>query len=93
MSEELARAHVVVSGSVQGVGFRYTTRSRATSLRVAGWVRNRPDGRVEAVFEGDPERVESMVEWCRRGPSGAAVQDVDVTWEEPTREDGGFTVR
>jgi acylphosphatase len=93
VNQARSRAHVVVAGSVQGVGFRYATRGRANSLRLAGWVRNRPDGRVEAVFEGDPERVESMVAWCRRGPSGADVQDVDVTWEDPTGEDGGFTVR
>ena len=86
------RARVVVSGFVQGVGFRYATRGRASSLGVAGWVRNRPDGRVEAVFEGDPERVESMVAWCRRGPAGADVDGVDVCWEAPAGE-SGFSVR
>jgi acylphosphatase len=93
MNEPSRRAYVVISGSVQGVGFRYATRGRASSLGLAGWVRNRPDGRVEAVFEGDSERVESMVRWCRRGPSGASVEDVDVTWEEPVGEDDRFTVR
>jgi acylphosphatase len=67
-------------------------RSRAQSLGVAGWVRNLPDGSVEAVFEGDDEAVESMVEWSRRGPWGARVDDVDVSWEEPTGE-RGFAVR
>jgi len=80
------RAHVVVHGRVQGVFFRAETRDRARSLGLAGWVRNNPDGTVEAVFEGDRERVESMVEWCRRGPRHAAVHDVDVTWEEPQDE-------
>jgi len=77
-----------VRGHVQGVFFRSDARDRAQSLRVAGWIRNVPDGTVEAVFEGEPERVESMVEWCRRGPSGAQVEDVDVDWEEPSGESG-----
>jgi acylphosphatase len=83
---------VVVQGRVQGVFFRGQTRDRAASLGLAGWVRNRRDGAVEAVFEGDRERVESMVEWCRRGPSLAQVEDVDVTWEEP-RGEAEFSVR
>jgi acylphosphatase len=82
------RALVVVHGSVQGVFFRAETRDRARSLAVAGWVRNAPDGTVEAAFEGDDERVESMVEWCRRGPGGARVEQVEVTWVEPEGEDG-----
>jgi acylphosphatase len=77
---------------VQGVFFRAETRVRAESLGLTGWVRNAPDGAVEAVFEGDPERVESMVEWCRRGPSGARVDELDVIPEEPTGE-AGFRVR
>jgi acylphosphatase len=81
-----------VRGSVQGVGFRYETRARASSLGVAGWVRNEPDGTLAAVFEGPRERVESMVEWCRRGPRGARVDDVEVRWEEPEGLDG-FRVR
>ena len=82
------RARVIVRGHVQGVFFRSDARDRAQSLHVAGWIRNVPDGTVEAVFEGEPERVESMVEWCRRGPSGAQVEDVDVDWEEPSGESG-----
>jgi acylphosphatase len=77
---------------VQGVFFRSETRQRAASLGLAGWVRNLRDGSVEAVFEGDRERVESMVEWSRRGPSGAHVKDVDVAWEEP-QGDAEFSVR
>ena len=80
------RVRVVVRGSVQGVGFRYATVSRASSLGLGGWVGNRPDGSVEAVFEGPRERVESMVGWCRRGPSGARVDDVETYSEEPTDE-------
>jgi acylphosphatase len=84
----MKRAHVRVQGSVQGVFFRVETRDRARSLGVSGWVRNLQDGAVEAVFEGPEERVESMIEWCRRGPSGAGVDSVDVDWEEPAREEG-----
>ena len=87
-----AKASVRVTGLVQGVFFRAEMRARATSLGVAGWARNEPDGSVAAVFEGPRERVESMVEWCRRGPGGARVEAVDVTWEEPEGLDG-FRVR
>jgi acylphosphatase len=84
----MKRAHVRVQGSVQGVFFRVETRDRARSLGVSGWVRNLRDGAVEAVFEGPEERVESMVEWCRRGPAGARVESVNVDWEDPVREEG-----
>jgi acylphosphatase len=77
------RAHVRVTGLVQGVYFRGETRDRAASRGVAGWVRNRSDGSVEAVFEGPRSAVESLVDWCRRGPRGARVDQVDVLWEEP----------
>jgi acylphosphatase len=73
----------VVSGRVQGVFFRDTARRRADAAGVTGWVRNRSDGAVEAVFEGDPDRVEEMVEFCRHGPSRAEVAKVEVTEEEP----------
>ncbi|MEP6909157.1 MAG: acylphosphatase [Actinomycetota bacterium] len=84
----MKRAEVVIRGSVQGVFFRAETRDRARSLGVAGSVRNAPDGTVRAAFEGGEEQVESMVEWCRRGPAGAEVDDVDVTWVEPQGEQG-----
>ena len=74
---------MVVRGRVQGVFFRAETRTRATSLGLGGWVRNNADGSVEAAFEGDRDRVESMIEWCRRGPPHAYVEDVEVTWEAP----------
>jgi acylphosphatase len=77
---------------VQGVFFRVGARDRARSLDVAGWIQNRPDGSVEAVFEGDDDRVDSMIEWCRRGPAGADVRDVEVTTEVP-RGEAGFAVR
>jgi acylphosphatase len=82
------RARVSVRGRVQGVFFRVETRDRARSLGLSGWVRNSTDGSVEAVFEGDSERVQSMVDWCGRGPAGASVESVDVAWEEPAGEQG-----
>jgi acylphosphatase len=82
-ANDVARARVRVAGRVQGVFFRVEARDRARSLGLAGWVRNAHDGSVEASFEGPAERVESMVEWCRRGPALADVQDVSVDWEEP----------
>jgi acylphosphatase len=86
------RAHVRVRGRVQGVFFRAEARARADSLGVAGWVRNAEDGSVEAVFEGADERVESLVDWCRRGPAGAQVEEVEAVDEEPAGE-LGFRVR
>ena len=82
MSERV-RGHVVVRGYVQGVFFRDSCRREASTRGVAGWVTNRPDGAVEAAFEGDPEAVAAMVDWCRRGPRGADVESVEETREEP----------
>ncbi len=79
----MTRKRVVVSGRVQGVFFRDTARRRAESAGVAGWISNRPDGAVEAVFEGDPAAVDGLVEFCRRGPSRAEVASVEVEEEEP----------
>jgi acylphosphatase len=80
---DAVRRRVVVHGDVQGVFFRDSCRRQADSRGVAGWVTNRRDGAVEAVFEGDPEDVEALVEFCRRGPSRAEVRDLDVTSEDP----------
>jgi acylphosphatase len=77
------RAHVYVSGLVQGVSFRWYAIQHARRAGLAGWVRNVPDGRVEAVFEGPGEAVRAMVEWCHEGPSAAHVTGVEVTWEDP----------
>jgi acylphosphatase len=85
------RVHVFISGQVQGVGFRWFCREEALSRRLSGFVRNSPDGRVEAVFEGDPAAVDEMVEWCRSGPDFARVSGVDVT-EEPPAGDTGFVI-
>lgn len=91
-SQELRRAHVKVAGRVQGVGFRWEVRSRASSLGLSGWVRNRADGTVEAVFEGPRDRVELLLHWCRRGPSVAYVDEIEVEWEAPAGEHG-FRIR
>jgi acylphosphatase len=77
------RTHVFISGQVQGVGFRWYCRDEALRRRVGGFVRNMPDGRVEAAFEGEPAAVDAMVEWCRRGPDFARVSDVEVREERP----------
>jgi acylphosphatase len=86
------RRRVVVHGHVQGVFFRDATRERAQSRRVNGWVRNRPDGAVEAVFEGDADAVEAMVRFASEGPRRADVADVEVSDEEPEGL-SGFDVR
>ena len=77
------RRRVIVHGRVQGVGFRVTIARAAQARGVAGWVRNRPDGSVEAVFEGEPEAVESLVRLCTDGPRHAEVTDTEVVHEEP----------
>jgi acylphosphatase len=87
------RAHVLVSGRVQGVFFRVETRYEAMKRNVAGWVRNTSGGRVEAIFEGEREDVEKLIEFCKRGPSGARVTKVDVQWEEYTGEFKDFKIR
>jgi acylphosphatase len=79
----MIRRRVVIHGHVQGVFFRDTTRRRAAERGIAGWVRNNPDGTVEAAFEGEPEAVESLVRFARDGPRGALVERVDVIEEEP----------
>jgi acylphosphatase len=77
---------VIVEGRVQGVWFRESCRRAAEGAGVSGWVTNRPDGRVEAVFEGEPAAVGRMVEWCREGPPRAVVTSVVVTDEAPVGE-------
>jgi acylphosphatase len=85
------RFHVYVSGRVQGVWFRESARSQALGLGVSGWVRNLPDGRVEAVFEGPPGPVEAMLAWAEHGPLHARVEQL-IKQAEPPRGELGFTV-
>jgi acylphosphatase len=88
----MERRHVVVHGLVQGVGFRYAVERAARWRGVAGWVRNRPDGTVEAVFEGEPEAVEALVRFCEAGPRGAVVERVEVETEDAEGL-SGFRIR
>ena len=92
MNGERIRKRTTVHGDVQGVFFRDSTRQEARSQGVAGWVSNEPDGSVAAVFEGEPEAVERLVEFCRSGPRSADVERVDVADEEPEGLEG-FEVR
>ena len=85
--DEKIRAHIFIQGMVQGVFFRAKTRQKAKELRLTGWVKNLPDGRVEAVFEGEKEKVEQMIEWTQKGPLFSRVDDVKVDFEEYK---GGF---
>jgi acylphosphatase len=86
------RAHLFVSGRVQGVNFRQNTRHVASRHRVTGWVRNLPDGRVEAVLEGDEMDVNEVIEWCHVGPPKSTVQDVNVKFQKYTGEFSEFNV-
>ncbi|MFB6105246.1 MAG: acylphosphatase [Halobacteriaceae archaeon] len=86
------RKHVYITGTVQGVGFRASTRRQATEIGVDGWVKNLPDGRVEAVFEGPSDDVDTMVDWCRDGSRTATVEDLTVDAEQPEGLDG-FEIR
>jgi len=90
--EMRVRAHVLVTGFVQGVFFRSETMRLARRKGVTGWVRNLPDGRVEAIFEGEENDVNAMISFCRGGPQGAIVKDVRVRWEEPTEEFRDFKI-
>jgi acylphosphatase len=87
-----ARAHAIIEGRVQGVFFRYHTQEMAIKLGLKGWVKNRRDGSVEAVFEGDQERVNQIIQWCHRGPSQARVTKVHQVWEDYTGEFNDFSI-
>ena len=87
------RVHVFITGKVQGVFYRVKTRSEAKKRNVVGWVRNLPDGRVEAVFEGKKEDVDKLIDYCRKGPQGAYVTKIDVYPEEKTYKFNNFEIR
>lgn len=88
----IRRVHLLISGSVQGVGFRYAARRQASQLRLVGWVRNRHDGRVEVVAEGDERTINDLIAWCRHGPPGSWVDDVNVDWEAPAGAFSAFDI-
>ena len=92
MREAPVRAHVWISGAVQGVNFRAYAEDEAAFRKVRGWTQNVPDGRVEAVFEGSRAAVEAMIRWCHTGSPAARVAAVDVVWE-PAHGERGFRVR
>ncbi|MCX7965075.1 MAG: acylphosphatase [Syntrophorhabdaceae bacterium] len=88
----MKRVHIFVKGIVQGVFFRHFTSLQARQLGIKGWVRNLPDGRVEIVCEGDKDSLEKMIKWCRKGPEGAFVEGIDVTYEEYKNEFTDFRI-
>ena len=92
MKQPLRRVHLLIEGRVQGVGFRWWFESRARDLGLAGWVRNRPDGNVEAVFSGPPDTIETMLTDCRDGPPLARVTGLQVTDCDPPGTKG-FQIR
>jgi acylphosphatase len=92
MADDTVRRRVTVHGDVQGVFFRETARRKATEAGVSGWITNRSDGTVEAVFEGPPDAVDQLVDFCREGPTAARVERADVSEEEPEGL-SGFAVR
>lgn len=96
MAEESRKrvcAHVIVRGRVQGVCFRMETVQVAQHYGVTGWVRNRPDGAVEACFSGEQTAVNAVVAWCRHGPAGAHVDDLELTWQTPQEDFRDFQIR
>ena len=92
LSGRVVRAHIFVSGVVQGVGFRYSAYLVASRLGLVGFVRNLMDGRVEIVVEGPEGKVREFIKWCYRGPPAAVVERVDVSWENPTGEFSRFDI-
>ena len=90
--ETKARAHVIISGRVQGVFFRVETRRAAERIGVSGWVRNLPDGNVEALFEGSRDRIEEVIQWCHQGAPASRVSHVDLEWGTYTGEFDGFDI-
>lgn len=85
--------HVIISGRVQGVFFRANTQQKAEQLGVNGWVRNTSDGKVEAVFVGDKQKVDEIIKWCHQGSSMAEVENVEIEEKESTDEYSDFTIK
>ncbi len=91
--ESIRRVHAFISGRVQGVFYRSSTRSEAMRMGLTGWVRNLPDGRVELVAEGSPDAVSRLLQWCHRGPVYSKVDRVEIQEERPRKEFDDFSVR
>ena len=89
----MVRARLLISGIVQGVGYRWSCSREAKGRGLAGWVRNLPDGRVEALLQGTREQVEGMIKWCYRGPSEAQVSDIAVAYEDAGDDLKDFGIR
>ena len=85
-------AHVHISGRVQGIGFRWQTRLRAKELKIEGWIRNNPDGTVEAFIQGNEEAIIHMIQWFKDGPPGAKVEALDLSWQKPNPKIKGFNI-
>jgi len=85
--------HVTISGKVQGVWFRANTKDKAEQLDISGWIRNTPDGKVEAIFEGEEENIKEMLDWCNNGPPLAKVKEVKIEEREPTNKYKKFDIR
>jgi acylphosphatase len=91
--EKMVRAHLLISGRVQGVAFRYYAVNNAQNLGIRGWVRNCWDDRVEMVAEGEKDKVKELIDWCYQGPRSAVVEKVDIKWEEYKGEFSTFGIR
>ncbi len=89
----MKQAHLFISGSVQGVGYRQFVKSNARKLGLTGWVRNAEDGGVEAVLQGDKERIEQMIAFCKQGPFLSEVKQIGFEWEEGEEKPNDFTIR
>ena len=88
-----SRVHVVISGRVQGVWFRASTRDKAQQLGLTGWVKNTSEGNVEAVFEGEEKLINEMLDWCHHGPPMAEVENVEIKKRRPSNDSDGFSIK
>jgi len=93
MTENLTRVHIFVSGLVQGVFYRQSTKEKAEELGLTGWVRNLPDGRVEIVAEGEEKKIKELIDWAKKGPPLAKVRDLEVDFEDYKNQFSEFRIR
>jgi acylphosphatase len=90
---EKVKVHIVIRGVVQGVFFRHYTKQKAEELGLTGWVKNLPDGRVEAIFMGNKEQVEKAIEWAKKGPPRARVEGVEINWQDNIEDFNNFQIK